>query len=362
MMRTIARLSICMLLAFAARAQAQAPPPGAPAQQQNPPRIIIRTPVVIVPVTVKDGRGQLVAGLEKDDFRVFSDGVEQQFRFSSDAYPLSAVVVIDNDLGQKAAAQVQKSLTAIAAGFGPADEVALVTYDEFPNTVVDFTFNNDVLFTQLKRLELRSHSNQAIADPSTAGPIGGGQSLPRQGVPGPGQSMPAPNLTLHGTQPYKEKNALDDAIFAATDMLKARGRDRRKIVFVISDGNNAARNVHPFDETLHSLLTADVSLYSISVARPLPIGKLVAQRGLSDLQKYANKTGGDTYYASKQQDLERLYSDVTEQARNQYTLTFSPQGANKSLDYHSIEVRVKRPDLSIDARDGYYQSAIAVGP
>jgi len=361
---------MCVLLALSARAQAPAqqppalagaPPQSTTSQQQNPPRIIIRTPIVIVPVTVKDGRGQLVAGLGKDDFRVFSDEVEQQIAtFSSEAFPLSTVVLIDNDLGQKAAAQVQKSLTAIAAGFGPADEAAIVTYDQYPNTVTDFSFNNDLLFTQLKRLELGSHSTTVVADPTTAGPIGVGTSLPR-GAQGPGQPFPGSGPQVHGTPHYKKTNALHDAIYAANDMLKARGRDRRKIIFLISDGTNSDHNTHTFDETLHALLSADVSVYSISVARPLPIGKSLVQRGASDLQKYAAKTGGDIYYASKQPDLERLYSDVTEQARNQYTLTFSPQGANKSLDYHSIEIRVKRPDLSVDARDGYYQSAISVG-
>ncbi|MBZ5696337.1 MAG: VWA domain-containing protein [Acidobacteriia bacterium] len=369
MTRTTARLAMCVLLAVSTRAQAQTQQPAPPAAaapqgaapQQQPPRIIVRTPVVIVPVTVKDGRGQLVAGLQKDDFRVFSDEVEQQIAtFSSEAYPLSAVVLIDNDLAERAAAQVQKSLTAISAGFGSADEVAVVTYDQYPNTVTDFSFNNDLLFTQLKRLELGSHSSTVAADPTTAGPIGSGTSLPR-GAQGPGQPFPGSGPQVHGTQRYKKTTALHDAIYAAGDMLKARGRDRRKIIFLISDGTNTDHNTHTFDETLHALLSADVSVYSISVTRPLPVGKSLVQRGASDLEKYAAKSGGDTYYASKQPDLERLYSNVTEQARNQYTLTFSPQSANKTVDYHSIEIRVKRPDLSVNARDGYYQSAISVG-
>ncbi len=72
--------------------------------QQNPPAIVIRTENVIVPVTVKDNRGQLVGDLQKEDFRVFVDGVEQKILgFSSNAVPLSAVVLIDNDLEQKQA-------------------------------------------------------------------------------------------------------------------------------------------------------------------------------------------------------------------------------------------------------------------
>ena len=56
---------------------------------------------------------------------------------------------------------------------------------------------------------------------------------------------------------------------------------------------------------------------------PVPVGKSIVERGLAELQKYATDTGGDTFYAAKQTELERLYSDVTEEARNQYTLTFN---------------------------------------
>ncbi|MGH9493851.1 MAG: hypothetical protein ACRD3B_02540, partial [Candidatus Sulfotelmatobacter sp.] len=232
MTRRLSLLATLLLLAFTGRAwpQAQRPtPPGtpaptAPAQQQNPPRIIVPTYTVIVPVTVKDDHGQLVGDLQKNDFRVFSDGVEQKIRqFSSEPVPLSAVVLIDNDLDQRQESQVQKSLTAISAGFGPPDEVAVVTYDEFPETVADFSFNNDHLFTQLKRLDLSSHNSAVIADPTTAGPaMNGHQPVDLgRGVP------------QHGSKRYRNDNALDDAVFAAANMLKARGRDRRKIIFLI---------------------------------------------------------------------------------------------------------------------------------
>ena len=79
------------------------------------------------------------------------------------------------------------------------------------------------------------------------------------------------------------------------------------------------------------------------------------------LRDYAHATGGDTYFGDKQGDLERLYSNVTEEARNQYTLTFQPQASATAQDFHSIEVRVRRPDLTVTARDGYYLSAISPG-
>ena len=98
-------------------------------------------------------------------------------------------------------------------------------------------------------------------------------------------------------------------------------------------------------------------MYSISVTHSLPVGRSLLQRGAAALEDYAHATGGDTYFGDKQEDLERLYSNVTEQARNQYTLAFSPLASTTGQDFHSIEVRVERPDLTVTTRDGYYLSA-----
>ncbi|MGB9242022.1 MAG: VWA domain-containing protein [Candidatus Acidiferrales bacterium] len=301
------------------------------------------TEIVIVPVTVKNHDGQLVGDLRRDEFRVLQDGIEQKIiRFTSDPYPLSSVVVIDNNLSQKQSAQVQKSLIAIAAGFGPADEVAVVTYDQFPKTVSDFSFNNDQLFTTLKRLDLGAHFPGAGFDggPMTAGPTANGHSL-ENGAPTPlGARIPP------------QTKCLDDAVYAAAEMLKGRGRDRRKTVFLISDGNNSRQNEHTFNQTIQLLLTADVSVYSISV------GHALLQHETARLEKYAQDTGGDAFFAGNAADLERLYSKVTEQARNQYILAFTPEEADRTKDYHTIEVRVRRPDLDVSAREGYYSSAV----
>jgi VWFA-related protein len=369
MTRMIRFLGLVLLVGATAGAQPQAPPPPggaapqqtAPPQQQGPRPIVIPTRLVVVPVTVKDSQGQLVGDLTQDEFRIFADGTEQKIAFfSSEAVPLSAVVLLDNDLNDRVASQVQKSLTTIAAGFGPSDEVALVTYDQYPETVSDFSFNNDALFTSLKRLELGSHNGGVNAGPTSTGPIGAGPPPSTAGPIGSGPP-PAASVQVHGSQRYKNTDALNDALFSAGDMLKARGRDRRKIIFLISDGTNGGTNEHSFDETLRSLLVGDISVYSISVTHSVPVGKSLLQKGAAELIKYANGTGGDTFYAGKQPDLERLYSAVTEQARNEYTLSFSPEDITKGQDFHPIEVRVRRPGLNIVTREGYYASAIAPG-
>lgn len=340
----------------AAQSTAAVPPQGG-----SQGRITARTDIVIVPVTVKDGRGHLVDDLTRDDFRVLQDGVEQPITFfSADAHPISAVVLIDNDLAQRAQDQVQKSLAAISAGFASNylssdgspqhDEVAIMTYDAYPELVSKFSSNNDDIFATLKRIELGSHDATIYSGPTNSGPVINGQPLPDGRGPAKiGAGRPSNDI------------ALDDAVFAASEMLKGRGRDRRKIILLISDGTNSRHNEHTFDVTLHSLLAADVNVYSISVSRTVPLGPFghsPLQRNTGTPQKYAADTGGDTFYASKARDLEPLYSAVTEESRNQYTLAFAAHPADLTRDFHSIEVRVDRPGLSVSAKQGYYLSAV----
>jgi Ca-activated chloride channel family protein len=335
-------------------APAPAPAPQAPLQQPSQAPVIRpnASSLVIVPVTVKDSRGQLLGGLTRDDFRIFEDNVERKIvGFSADPVPISAVVLIDNDLGDKQAKQVQNSLATVAAAFGPLDEVAVVTYDQYPTTVSNFTKDNDALFTQLKRVELGSHDTFVYPDPATSGPIN------------PAPNDPTSAVRVKGPPKYQSSSFLDDALYAAGQMLKDRGRDRRKIIFLVSDGSDAHDEKHPYDVTLTSLLSSDVSVFSISVTHTVPIGKTLVQHGASELDKYSKVTGGDTFFAAKQEDLDRMYTNLTEEARNEYTLTFQPNTTDVTKDYHGIEVRVENHgnDLNVLSRDGYYLSALTIG-
>jgi VWFA-related protein len=313
-------------------------PSGALAQD-TPARIKSRSELVVVPVTVKDRRGVLVPDLRREEFRVLEDGVEQDIAlFSAESFPLSAVIVVDNDLSMHASDAVQQSLESVSGGFGPSDEAALLLFDEFPEPVLDFTADNDKLLTQLKRTKLGSSiSPGQVAAPTVTPPITGQPGSPVT------PSIPA--------QRSRSTKCADDAIHAAGEMLRSRGRDRRKIIFLISDGSNSRNNQWSFDDTLRLLLSADVSVYSIVV------GSGLLKHGSNLLSKYATDTGGDSFSASKQRDLERLYPRLTEQARTQYTLAYAPHNADPKRSYHSIDVRVRRPDLNLLARQGYYTAA-----
>ena len=100
------------------------------AQSEAQHKISINSDLVVLPVTVKDKNGNLVAGLELSDFRVFDDELEQTIEvFTSEASPLSLVLLIDDDLKAKDAEQMAPSLRAIAAGVSVADEAMVCRFD-----------------------------------------------------------------------------------------------------------------------------------------------------------------------------------------------------------------------------------------
>lgn len=314
---------------------------------QAPARIIVHTNYVMVPVTVKDQQGNLVPDLQQNDFRIFQDGVQQQIRFFWNApFPISAVILLDDDLPTQEAQEVQKSLDSIAAGFGPNDEVAIVRFDEYPRTVMNFTSSNDTLFAKLKAI--RTNAKDALGSRVPGTPSLAMTTPPRIN----GQTLGgAADIPILGTSTNGVTKHVDDAVHYAAEMLRTRGRDRRKIIFLVSDGTNDRNNKWSFANTRELLLSSSISVYSIAVDSSADFLKL--QRP-GRLAQYANATGGDVFSATKLNDLERMYSRLMDEARNQYTLAFEPTKTKGKGNYHTIEVRVERPDLLVTARQGYY--------
>jgi len=347
--------SLCL---FATPLFAQDSPPAQPAPpssaQEPKPAEKVQTPIravtttVVVPVTVKDGNGNLVPDLRKDEFRVFEDSIEQQITtLSVEAMPLSLVVLIDNDLKRKDEQQVEPSLVSIVGGLSARDEAFICRFDQFFHEGSGFTKDQDRLVTELKRVDLASK-------PSVAAPGGPFNAPTVNNEPAPG--VPPSPAGLQGIKSQSTK-ALDDAVFESAMLLKERdSRNRRKVILLISDGQNGPKfNNHSYDETRAELLRQGIIVYCVAT------GSSYFERKFNRLVNYAHDTGGDIYYGVKQQALSEFYSRIAEEARNQYTLTYSPRGDSK-VDYHSIEVRVRREGLTILAREGYYGGTFTEPP
>lgn len=317
-------------------------------KQQGPAPIRIVTNTVIVPVTVKDRNGNLVPDLRRDEFRVFEDNIEQQItNLSVETMPLSLVILIDNDLKRKDEQQVEPSLVSIVSGLSTSDEAFICRFDQFFHEGKGFTRNQDNLLTELKRTNLST-------EPSVAPPGGPFSGPTINNEPAPGAAPNPAGLQAIKGQPTK---ALDDAVFEAAELLKDRdSRKRRKVILLISDGQNGPKfNTHSYDETKAELLRQEISVYSVAT------GSSYFERKFNRLVSYSRDTGGDIYYGAKQNAFSEFYTRITEEARNQYTLTYSPKG-DRPVDYHSIEVRVRRDGLTILARQGYYGGTFTEPP
>jgi VWFA-related protein len=324
--------------------------PASPAQAQTPqqpqqqPGVRVQVNQVLVPVTVKDGSGRLVVDLNRADFRIFEDKVEQKIVFfSADPVPLSLVLLIDNDLKRNDARQVSSSLVAFVAGLSTSDEAFVCRFDQFFHEGKGFVSDQDKLLTELKRTRL---DEQPSAGPTGAA-IAESPTINGHSATGDAPKTPESTIVIKG----QSTKALDDAVYNAAQLLKDRDpeRQRRKIILLISDGvNNPKFNTNKYETVLKALLRYDIAVYGVGV------GSAFFDRRFERLSKYAHDSGGDVYYGLKSEDMEEFYSRVTEEARNQYTLAYNPAGTDRGAEYHSIEVRVKRPNLTILTREGYY--------
>ena len=84
--------------------------------------------------------------------------------------------------------------------------------------------------------------------------------------------------------------------------------------------------------------------------------------GEHSLQFLAEGTGGRIFFPMPGPELDRVFDQIIRDLRTQYLIGFYPKGAplNKNR-FHQLEVRVKRPDLRVSARNGYYGEVERVG-
>ena len=299
-------------------------------------RIRAKVDLVVVPVTVKGPGDRLVNGLTKDDFIVFEDGRPQTITtFAIDPVPLSAAVVVQTGIQAGSLSKVQQTFTALAGAFSEFDEVAMYRYDKFVVKVLDFSPDLNVVESAMKTLR-----NIAPQSPSPAATAPGGPfSIVGPVINGAPVVQPGQAGTVT-TAPRRNPQVLNDAIFTAASDLAKRERSRRKIVLIVSDGQEIGSD-HGFDETAQTLLETGIQVYAIALDQP------VLFRTLSTLGDYAAATGGDAFFVSSIQKIESAYSTATEEARNQYILGYisnnEPGGAGPV--FRDIEVRMARNGL-----------------
>lgn len=349
--------------------QKQTPPPmppvetipagSAPKNQINPKEDLytIVKPVnfVLIPVMVKDPDGRRVDGLLPKDFSVLENGKKQPLSFfTSDPFQLSVAVVLDIGMADVAVQKVNQTYSSLVGAFSPYDEVALYTYSSTVSQVTDFSGNSNKLTAVLNEMKLvRGHNN---GPPVLNGPLASGPTVNGAPVGGP--------LIQPVNTPPKEAHVLNDAILRAALDLSKRERTRRKVIFVISDGRELGSKAS-YGDVLRLLETRDIQVKAVVVdAGALPIYRQLDRlrlkgQGFSNiLPKYTSATGGGQPFSELSRNaIEEAYAQITSEARNQYTLGYTPKPLPGSTSaYRNIEVLVDRKGLKISAKDGYYSA------
>jgi VWFA-related protein len=317
-------------------------------------KIRVTTNLVLVPVTVKNSEGRLVGGLLPKDFSVLESGQPQTLKFfTSDPFPLSAAVIIDTGMADVGLKKVQETLSALQGAFSQFDEVAVYTYSSTVGRVSDFTGVSKELTVTLN--EVKGYSGANNGPPVTSGPLGP-QGPVINGIPVDSPVNPV-------STPPKVARVMNDAILLAARDLSKRDRARRKIIFIISDGREQGSTAS-YKDTLKVLQTQNITVYAVGVEgaaipvydrlQRIHLPKTRGALGYSDiLPKYVSATGGGTVYGEwSQADVERAYAQAIGDARNQYTLGYTPKSGIGG--YRQIEVRVRRQNVKVYAKDGYY--------
>lgn len=284
------------------------------------------TTLVLVPVSVTDPSNRYVLGLDKDDLRLFEDGVEQKVtHFSNEDAPLSIGLLVDTSGSMGAKLETSRQAVAeFLKTLNSADEAFLVEFSDQAQLAVPLT--NDA---------------GAIRSAMTSATSGG--------------------LT-----------ALLDAVHMGLQEMK-HSKNPRKALLVISDGgDNNSR--YTSSEITNLVREADVQVYAMGVFEPslsfgLPPGLGLHGTGGSKLgdaeldgprllAEIANQTGGRALAATNLRELPGVAERIGIELRNQYVLAYSPTNPNHDGKYRKIEVKLQQPKalpaLKARWREGYY--------
>lgn len=253
---------------------------------------------VEVYASVVDARGEPVRGLTREDFELLEDGVPQRLSaFTAGEFPLTVALALDRSFSMEGAplAATKRAARAFLGALRPQDEALVIG------------IGSDVTL------------------------------LAGAGEPRDRQLAAVDALHAWGT------TSLHDAVIAALEAVDA-GTGRRALV-VLSDGDDRYSEASAA-EAIARARRSNVMVYPIALGRRRP--PLFAE--------LATVTGGRSFHARESKDLDQVLVTIARQLREQYLLGYSPTrppvpGSN---EWRSITVRVKKPGLTVRARDGYY--------
>jgi VWFA-related protein len=319
------------------------PPPPAPKKVEDNPdySLKVNVPLVNVDVLVTSKDGQFIPGLRKDNFRVLEDGVPQQVtNFTVSQAPITAVLLVEfASTNYIFMIQALQASYAFANTLKKDDWVAVTYFDMQPHILVDFTQDKRAVYGALNQLR----------------------------IPG-----------------FSETNIFD-AVYDTLDRLdRVEGK---KYIILVTTGVDTFSKL-TLDKIMKKIKdTKDVTIFPISIGfivreycethpgycrnahgMGIPVGQMDYLQGDNEMRTFAAMTGGRAYFPRFEGELPELFGDISNDIRNQYSISYHPTNAKLDGTYRKLKVQVVAPDggqlkvkdqkgkdvkLEVFARDGY---------
>jgi VWFA-related protein len=333
------------------------------------PTIAVDVKVVNVLATVRDKHGQIVNSLTKDDFNLQEDGRAETIKYFSreSDLPLTLGLLVDTSLSQRRVLGEERSASYsfLDKMLRPKDQAFVIHFDHEAELLQDLTSSKEKLQAALDRLE--TPERLALARGGGAG--GSGRS--GGGWPGPGGSG-----GRHGRGHGGGGGAgtvLYDASYLASDELM-KPQKGRKALIVLTDGvdrgsketlDAAMEAAQRADTVVYSILFKDDEAYSNNGGGFGGMGRMgrgggrrYPQESRPDgkkiMERICQETGGRLFEVSKKQPIDKIYGELQDELRNQYSLGYTPAKNNEATGYRKIALTTKQKDLRVQARNGYY--------
>jgi Ca-activated chloride channel family protein len=251
---------------------------------------------VEVYASVLDRAGQPVSGLTRADYTVLEDGQPQPLTTFAEAdFPLSVAVAVDRSFSMRGTelAGARAAARTFVSSLRPEDEVMVVAVGSEVETVAPLSTNRE-----------------------------------------------AAERAIDGLQPWGT-TGLYDAVIASLDAVQ-HAKGRRALV-LLSDGSDRYGTATP-DDALARARRADVMIYPFALGADRP----------PVFAELAVLTGGQSFHLRDFGKLTDAVRQIANELRHQYLLAYAPpRAADAPKTWHSITVRVNRPDVTVRARDGY---------
>jgi Ca-activated chloride channel homolog len=291
-----------------AQSAPQTPPPAGQEQGSDSGTFVFHADVqeVLVHATVIDEKQRMVTNLDQNAFTIFEDGKPQVIKsFRHEDIPISLGIVIDNSGSMREKrAKVAKAAVNLVRASNPQDEVFVVNFSDEYYLDQPFTNKINLLQDALEKYETRG-----------------------------------------GT-------ALYDAVVASADELKKHGKLQKKILFVVTDGEDDASR-ESLEQAIRRLQEENgPTVYAIGV-----LGEERQRRAKRALETMAERTGGVAFFPRTLDEVDAISSNVARDIRNQYTLGYKPTTPKSAGGYRAIKVDARARGygkLTVRTRSGYY--------